>query len=109
MNKAFLLTILALAVITWLTRALPFLLLSRTKKKINFSQGRLQILGPALLLSTTVVVLTGEVQDLINTAASLWPYFLSVILVILVTRWKANIGLSVLAGLICYGLCLLIW
>ena len=108
MNNSFLRTILALAVITWLTRALPFLLLSRSKKKINFSQGRLQILGPALLLSTTVVVLTGEVQDLINQAVSLWPYFIAVIVVIVITRWKSNIGLSVLLGLITYGLCLLI-
>lgn len=108
MNSGFLWTILALAVITWLTRALPFFLLSRSKKKINFSQGRLQILGPALLLSTTVVVLTGEVQELINHAVSLWPYLISVIVVILVTRWKKNIGLSVLLGLVTYGVCLLI-
>ena len=108
MNNGFLWTILALAVITWLTRALPFFLMSRSKKKINFSQGRLQILGPALLLSTTVVVLTGEIRDLISNAASLWPYLIFVIAVILVTRWKNNIGLSVLAGLISYGLCLLI-
>lgn len=108
MNNGFLWTILALAVITWLTRALPFLLLSRSKKKINFSQGRLQILGPALLLSTTVVVLTGEVQELIDRAVSLWPYLISVTVVILLTRWKKNIGLSVLLGLVTYGLCLLI-
>lgn len=108
MNKAFLLTILALAVLTWLTRALPFILLNRTKKKINFSQGRLQILGPALLLSTTMVVLTGELQDLTTNAVSLWPYLLSVAIVVLVTRWQRNIGLSVLMGLISYGLFLLL-
>lgn len=108
MNNAFLWTILALAVTTWLTRALPFIWLSRSKKKVNFSQGRLQILGPSLLLSTTVVVLSGEVQALIDSAAPLWPYLLSVIAVILVTRWKKNIGLSVLVGLIVYGFCLLV-
>ena len=108
MINAFLLTILALAVITWLTRALPFILLSRTKKKINFSQGRLQIVGPALLLSTTVVVLSGEVQDLLTQGSSFWVYLLSVIAVVLITRWKRNIGLSVLCGLICYGLLLLV-
>lgn len=105
MNSAFLLTILALAVITWLTRALPFLLLNRSKKKINFSQGRLQIIGPALLLSTTVVVLSGEIEDLLGSS-SLLPYGLSILLVVLVTHWKKNIGLSVLVGLVFYGLAL---
>lgn len=107
MNNPFLLTILALAVITWLTRALPFMLLSRSKKKINFSQGRLQIIGPALLLCTTVVVLTGEVEELIGSA-SFMPFLLSVMVVILLTHWKKNIGLSVLVGLVFYGLALLI-
>ena len=106
MNKAFLLTILALAVTTWLTRALPFVLLNRSKKKINFSQGRLQIIGPALLLCTTTVVLSGETEELVGSPSFL-PYLLSIIVVAVVTQWKKNIGLSVLAGLVFYGLALL--
>ncbi|MDO5667734.1 MAG: AzlD domain-containing protein [Alcaligenaceae bacterium] len=107
MTNAFLLMILALAVITWMTRALPFLILNRSKKKINFSQGRLQIIGPALLLSTTVVVLSGEIQELVGSSSFI-PYLLSVVVVALISKWKKNIGLSVLVGLLFYGVVLLV-
>lgn len=103
MNSGFLLTILVLAVTTWLTRALPFIFLSRRKKAVNFGQGRLQILGPALLLSTTVVVLTSEVNELLEAAIPWWPFAIAVLAVILISYWRRNIGLSVLFALFIYG------
>ncbi|WP_028357753.1 AzlD domain-containing protein [Brackiella oedipodis] len=95
--------ILALAIFTWLMRAVPFIILHLTGKQINFAQGRLAVMGPAILLSTTLVVIFDDVSHAPDNANAI-AYLLTVALVIACAKWSKNIGLSVLIGLVFYGI-----
>ncbi len=96
------LAIVAMAVLTYSTRALPFLLMKKSKWLGRMGSGKLAILGPALLASTTVVILYAETLKAYKEQ-DLLPYILAVVSVLMVLKLSKNIGLAMLVSLVVYG------
>ena len=62
MSWAMLSAIIAMAILTYATRAVPFLIMQKSKWLSRLGSGRFAILGPALLTSTTAVVVYSEIS-----------------------------------------------
>lgn len=95
--------IVAMALLTYATRALPFLLMQKSKILSRLGSGRFAILGPALLTSTTAVVLYSEVSK----APSHWhigAYVIAVLTVALALKLSKNIGIAMPSGIVLYGI-----
>ncbi len=95
--------IVAMAILTYATRAVPFLLMQKSKWLSRLGSGRFAILGPALLVSTTAVVIFSE----INKAPSAWhigAYVVAVLVVGVFLKLTKNIGIAMLLGILAYGL-----
>ncbi|OZI45673.1 branched-chain amino acid transporter AzlD family protein 2 [Bordetella genomosp. 5] len=96
--------VLAMAVITFMTRALPFMLSSRhwLLKRLSQDGSRLAVLGPALLAAIAAAVIVpdlwGEQQ-----VAQVAPYVGGLIVTALAARITGNTGLAVIIGLAGYG------
>lgn len=97
------LAIIAMSVLTYSTRALPFLLMKKAKWLGRMGSGKLAILGPALLASTTVVILYSESVKAYQQQ-QIVPYVLAVVTVLVVLKLSRNIGLAMLVSLLVYGL-----
>ncbi|MDO5680019.1 MAG: AzlD domain-containing protein [Pelistega sp.] len=94
--------IAAMAVLTYATRAVPFLIMQKSKWLSRLGSGRFAILGPALLTSTTAVVLYSE----IHKAPSAWhigAYVVAVLIVGIALKATKNIGIAMLLGIVAYG------
>lgn len=102
-NWEILLAIIVMAVLTYSTRAFPFLLMQKSKWLTRLGTGRFAILGPALLTSTTAVVLYSEISKAPSTP-HIVVYIVAVFTVMLVLKLSRNIGIAMLLGLIVYGL-----
>ena len=95
--------IAAMAVLTYATRAVPFLIMQKSKWLSRLGSGRFAILGPALLTSTTAVVVYSE----ISKAPSAWhigAYVIAVLVVGIALKATKNIGIAMLLGIVSYGL-----
>ena len=91
--------IAVMTVVTFLTRALPFLLFDRGGEppKIILYLGR--VLPPAVMAMLVVYCLRG----VSFAAAAAWlPQFISVAVVVLVHKWKHNTLLSIFGGTVLY-------
>ncbi|NOL49197.1 AzlD domain-containing protein [Pelistega europaea] len=97
------LAIAAMAILTYSTRAMPFILMKKAKWLGRLGSGKLAILGPALLSSTTVVILYSE-SIKAQQQQQIIPYILAVVSVLVILKLTRNIGLAMLVSLIVYGL-----
>lgn len=98
--------IAAMAVITWLTRALPFLLMRKSQAFGRLTGGKFEILGPALLVSMTVVIIYSDLA----AGVSYWQmlaYACGLLAAGVCVKRTANSGFAVLAGMAVYGALLL--
>ena len=92
-------SIAVMAAVTFLTRALPFLLFDRGKEppKVVLYLGR--VLPPAVMAMLVVYCLRG----MNFTAASGWlPQIIAVGAVVLLHKWKHNTLLSIFGGTLLY-------
>jgi branched-subunit amino acid transport protein AzlD len=99
------LSIIVMALITLLTRALPFLLFDRgeTPPKVILYLGR--VLPPAVIAMLIVYCLRGMAftPSLDTAALALWaPQAIAVIAVVLLHLWKKNNLLSIFGGTVLY-------
>lgn len=95
--------IAVMAVLTYSTRSAPFILMKKAKWLSRMGAGRFAILGPALLASTTVVILYSESIKAYQQQ-QIVPYVLAVIMVLIILKLTRNIGLAMLVSLVMYGL-----
>ena len=98
-------SIAVMAVVTFLTRALPFLLFDRGESppKLVLYLGR--VLPPAIIAMLIVYCLRG-VQ--FSAAAGWIPQFLAVAAVVILHVWKKNNLLSIFGGTILYMVLVLV-
>ncbi|WP_161495282.1 AzlD domain-containing protein [Advenella sp. S44] len=101
-NTEFWLAIAVMAVVTWLSRALPFVLMRKSNIFGRLASGRFVILGPALLVSMSVVVVYSDLQQ-DSDIASILVYFFGLIAAGVCARLTGNAGFSVLAGMAGYA------
>lgn len=91
--------IAVMALVTMLLRFLPFLLFSRHTPKFILYLG--EVLPYAVIAMLVVYCLKGI--DFLEGSHGL-PEIISVLLVVLLHKWKHNTLLSILSGTICYML-----
>lgn len=91
--------IAVMALVTMLLRFLPFLLFSRHTPKFILYLG--EVLPYAVIAMLVVYCLKGI--DFLKGSHGL-PEIISVLLVVLLHKWKHNTLLSILSGTICYML-----
>lgn len=96
--------VIAMAVITYLTRALPFLL-SRQRQPRPGATGRslFSALGPCLLAGIAAAVIVPDVLAL-KTGAEILPYVGGLFATALCARRLGNAGIAVIVGVLAYGL-----
>ncbi|MCD0504369.1 AzlD domain-containing protein [Bordetella petrii] len=94
----------AMAVITYLTRALPFLLPPRSRLLRRLAEGSsLAALGPALLAGIAAAVIVPDVLALDN--ATEVAAYAAGLAATAVAVWKSgNAGVAVIVGVAAYGL-----
>ena len=93
-------TIGIIAVMTWITRGLPYVIFS--KKSPPHVISYLSTVLPASIMVILVIFC------LRNTQFSVYPYgaaeFFSVFLVVAIQLWRKNLIISVFVGTVCYML-----
>src|SRR5690606_9265617 len=95
--------VIAMAAITYLTRALPFLLSSRNRLMRRLTEGSsMAALGPALLAGIAGAVIVPDMLALQGGAEWL-PYAGGLLATALAARRLGNAGLAVIAGVGVYG------
>jgi len=98
--------VIAMAVITYLTRALPFLLSARSRLLRRLAEGSsLAALGPALLAGIAAAVIVPDVMALAGPAQWL-PYAGGLAATALAARRLGNAGVAVITGVAVYGVLL---
>lgn len=90
-------TIAVAAAVTVLTRALPFIAFRKKTPDVVLYLGRVL---PAAVMGMLVVYCLRNARALGHTHAL--PEIISVVLVILLHKWKHNTLLSILCGTVCY-------
>ena len=98
---------MAMALITWLTRALPFLGGRRQLKKFSEPDTPLSVLGPSLLAAICIAVIFPDLLRAVDNAVAL-PYVLGLLTTILIASFVKNTGTAVLAGITAYGVFLFV-
>lgn len=95
--------VIAMAVITYLTRALPFLLSARSRLQRRLAEGSsLAALGPALLAGIAAAVIVPDLMAL-RGAAEVAPYAGGLLTTALAARRLGNAGAAVIVGVAVYG------
>ena len=95
--------VIAMAVITYLTRALPFLVSARSRLLRRLAEGSsLAALGPALLAGIAAAVIVPDVMALQGLPQWL-PYAGGLLATALAARRLGNAGVAVIAGVAAYG------
>ncbi|MBO1113369.1 AzlD domain-containing protein [Bordetella petrii] len=98
--------VIAMAVITYLTRALPFLLSARSRLLRRMAEGSsLAALGPALLAGIAAAVIVPDIMALRGLPQWL-PYAGGLLATALAARRLGNAGVAVIAGVAVYGVLL---
>lgn len=93
--------ILAITIGTMMTRFIPFLLFPETKKPPEIVRYLGNILPPAMMGLLVIYCLRNI--DVKEGSHGL-PELISIILIVLLHKWKNNVLLSILGGTICYML-----
>ena len=100
MNPSYILSVIAvMTAVTFLTRALPFLLFDRGKEPPRLILYLGQILPPAVMSMLVVYCLRGIS---FRTAGAWAPQLLGVAAVALLHKWKHNTLLSIFGGTLLY-------
>lgn len=100
--------VIAMAVITYLTRALPFLLSARSRLLRRLAEGSsMAALGPALLAGIAAAVIVPDVVALKDLSQWL-PYAGGMLTTALAARRLRNTGVAVIAGVVGYGVLLMV-
>jgi len=100
--------VIAMAVITYLTRALPFLLSNRSRWMRRLTEGSaLAALGPALLAGIATAVIVPDVMAL-SGASQILPYASGLLATALSARRLGNAGVAVIVGVVVYGAVLVV-
>ena len=95
--------VIAMAVITYLTRALPFMLSNRSRLRRRLAEGAsLAALGPALLAGIAAAVIVPDILALQGLSQFL-PYAGGLLATALSVRRWGNSGLAVIVGVVVYG------
>lgn len=94
-----LITILAIALGTMLTRFIPFLLFPEKKEPPQIITYLGKVLPPAMM-GLLVVYCLRNVS--ITTGARGLPELLSIVLIVILHRWKNNVLLSIAGGTLLY-------
>ncbi|RXZ31036.1 AzlD domain-containing protein [Oxalobacteraceae bacterium CAVE-383] len=104
----FWIAVAAMASITWLTRALPFLGGQRRLDALSRPDTPLSMLGPSLLAAICAAVI---LPDLLHAAenALLPPYLSGLLLTAVFAVLIENAGIAVLMSIFSYGLLLVMW
>ncbi len=98
-SETALLMIAAAAVMTILTRALPFLLFGNSQKMPEAFTVLGRILPPAMIGTLVVYCIR---QTKIKEPGSVLPELLGLALVVLFHKWKSNTVLSIVGGTVFY-------
>lgn len=93
--------ILAVALGTMLTRFLPFLLFPENKKQPKVINDLSKLLPPAMMGLLVVYCLKGVS---ITSYSYGLPELISIIIIVILHKWKRNVLLSIGVGTICYML-----
>lgn len=100
--------VIAMAVITYMTRALPFMLPARSRLLRHLSRegSALAALGPSLLAGIAAAVIVPDLLDAGTQAARIGPYVGGLVVTGVAARRVANTGAAVLLGMAGYGVLL---
>lgn len=103
--------VIAMAVITYLTRALPFMLSERSRllRRLSREGSALAALGPSLLAGIAAAVIVPDVLDVLDAgaqAARIAPYVGGLVVTGVAARMVSNTGVAVLLGMAGYGVLL---
>lgn len=111
----FWIALVALAVITYLTRALPFMMSSRAKWLARFSRDDsvFAALGPSLLAGIAAAVVVPDLlgadllgADLLGADLSgveFAPYLGGLAVTAVAVKWTGNTGVAIILGVAAYG------
>lgn len=97
MNLHALAIVITIALMTMLTRFLPFLVFRRSAPPYILYLGR--VLPPAIIGMLVIYCLK---DTKISSAPFGVPELISALLVVLLQAWKRNVLVSILAGTVCY-------
>src|ERR1700676_4302621 len=106
-NYHFWIAVLAMGLITWLMRALPFLGGHRRLEKLTKSDTSLSVLGPSLLAAICIVVIFPDLMKAFDNAVVL-PYVLGLMATLVIASLVKNAGIAVLMSVGVYGVFLYI-
>ncbi|MGE8689789.1 MAG: AzlD domain-containing protein [Achromobacter sp.] len=100
--------VVAMAVITYLTRALPFMLSERSRLLRHLSRegSALAALGPSLLAGIAAAVIVPDLLEAGEQAARIGPYAGGLVVTAVAARLVGNTGVAVLLGMAGYGVLL---
>ena len=100
--------VVAMAVITYLTRALPFMLSARSRLLRHLSRegSALAALGPSLLAGIAAAVIVPDLIEAGDQAARIGPYAGGLVMTAVAARLVSNTGVAVLLGMAGYGVLL---
>ncbi|WP_455809738.1 AzlD domain-containing protein [Pseudomonas koreensis] len=109
LNEAWV-AIIAMGLVTFVTRALPFLF------KRNLVEGKspnkkspLNALGPSLLTAIAVVAIMPDLQHAaVEGAQQFMSYLVSLLATLAVLRFSKSAGLALIVGVACYALSLFV-
>jgi branched-subunit amino acid transport protein len=103
----FWIAVLAIAVVTWLTRALPFFGGQRRLDDFSKPGTPLSMLGPSLLAAICTVVIIPDLLQAVGNALAL-PYVLGLLVTAAIACSVKNTGIAVLGGIAAYGIFLFV-
>lgn len=100
--------VIAMAVITYLTRSLPFMLSERSRLLRHLSRegSALAALGPSLLAGIAAAVIVPDLLGAGDNAAQIAPYVGGLVVTGVAARLVSNTGVAVLLGMAGYGILL---
>lgn len=99
------LAVIGMALITYLTRALPFAVKKAQPSERENSSPALAALGPSLLAAIAVVTVIPGLREAMHTGyAAQLSYLLGVAATLVALRLTRNAGLAVMAGVGAYAL-----
>jgi branched-subunit amino acid transport protein len=100
--------VIAMAVITYLTRALPFMLSERSRllRRLSREGSALSALGPSLLAGIAAAVIVPDLLGAADDAARIVSYVGGLAVTGVAARLVSNTGVAVLLGMGGYGILL---
>ncbi|MFC0140430.1 AzlD domain-containing protein [Erwinia mallotivora] len=98
--------IIAMGMVTWLLRSLPFMLNKRVQadKKADQNSPVFSALGPSLLAAIMIVTLIPDVQQAMASGyGRVMCYGMGIVITLAALRFTRNPGIAVIVGVAMYG------